>query len=434
MRTTHGQRIAELKIGQSAVLEKIPAGGSLEARKLSTGPVTFYWRRTRDSKTERQPIGHYDPLAPPKALKPTNRGYSVAAALEAAREFAKRDMELPGGLRAERDRQASAKAEQAKAQAKRQKFTLEALCRDYWGWLKQQGKDSWKEARLVLTNHLAEPFPELASMPASEVQKREIVTALRRLTEAGKGATARKLRSYLRAAYACAVKADSDAALPLSFMGYGVVINPVEGTAALKTQTDKNPLPSEQLRKYWKELQNEEGVIGAALRLHVLSGGQRPTQLARLTREQVAGGTFTLLDAKGKRSTPRQHLLPITKQIRTELALLAPGTYPLSTDGGKTPMHASSLSVWSSAVATRAGIKGFQLKRVRSGIETMLAEAGIPLHIRGQLQSHGIGGVQERHYDAFSYEPEKRKALETLYQLLEAKPAKNVRPLRRKAA
>jgi hypothetical protein len=37
---------------------------------------------------------------------------------------------------------------------------------------------------------------------------------------------------------------------------------------------------------------------------------------------------------------------------------------------------------------------------------------------RGQLQSHGIGGVQDTHYDAHSYLPEKRKALQVLYRHL----------------
>jgi hypothetical protein len=430
MATTHGQRINELKIGQSIVLEKIPRGGSLEARRLQSGAVQMYWRHTTAGRTERLPIGPYDPLAPPKSLSPSTRGYSVAAALEAAREHAKTDNETPGGLRAQREREkAAAEAETRKATA-RQRYTLQALCADYCAWLKKQGKASYREAQTIFKNHLLEAHPDLAAKPAAEVEKREIVTALRTLTEAGKSTTARKLRSYLRAAYVCAVRADSDAALPSSFIGYQVTTNPVESTAAIKMQPDKNPLPSLDLRHYWSALKEEDGVIGAALRLHVLTGGQRAAQLTRLRSEDVSPDTLKLLDPKGKRNEPRAHLLPLTRPMRAELGTLPQQGFILSTDGGKTPMHATSLSTWSRPVAERAGVKGFQLKRVRSGIETILAEAGIPLHIRGQLQSHGIGGVQERHYDAHEYLQEKRQALETLYDLLENKPAKNVRPLR----
>jgi hypothetical protein len=64
-------------------------------------------------------------------------------------------------------------------------------------------------------------------------------------------------------------------------------------------------------------------------------------------------------------------------------------------------------------------IEGFKLKRIRSGVETLLAANGISREIRGHLQSHGLTGVQARHYDGHDYMPEKRKALEVLLAELE---------------
>lgn len=422
MNLAHVQRIRELEAGQFAQLEKIPAGGSLEARKLRGGLVMFYWRRTRGTKTERFPLGHYDSSAPPKALRPTSRGYSVAAALEAAREAAKRDNETPGGLRAERERQAAAEAVARAERERAQKFTLKALCAEYVDWLKLQKKSSHLDVENIFKNHVVDAYPDMATKSASDVTKAEIVAALRRLVEAGKRTTARKLRAYLRAAYACAVKADSDPNLPKRFADFRLTSNPVEHTAASKVRSDKNPLSLPDLRKYWQELKNELGVVGAALRLHLLSGGQRPAQLARLRAEDVREEVIKLRDGKGKRATPREHLVPITKPVRQELGLLCGKGWMLSTDGGITSMHPTSLSTWSQEVAARAGIPEFQLKRVRSGIETALAAAGVPKHDRGQLQSHGIGGVQDEHYDAYEYLSEKRRALLKLHQLLELKP------------
>jgi hypothetical protein len=418
--------------GHSARLAKIDAGGSLEARRLSSGQTMFYWRFTQDSRTERVPIGVYDPSAPPKALKPTSRGYSVVAATEAARDLARKNTDTPGGLRAERERERVAQEAAKQAASARERYTLAALCTDYCDWLKKQEKTSYRDVRNIFDNHLIAPFPALAAKPATVVEKREIVEAVRRLTESGKTTTARKLRSYLRAAFACAVKADSDAQLPSAFIGYNVATNPVESIAAIKGQKDKNPLPVAELRRYWKALLAEPGPIGAALRLHVVTGGQRVAQLVRLRDTELRDATLQLHDPKGKRSEPRPHLVPITDRIRAELDQLSAKGYILSTDAGQTPMHPTSMSMWASDVATRAGMHDFQLKRVRSGIETLLAEAGIPLHIRGQLQSHGLGGVQEGSYDAHTYLPEKRMALETLYELLERKEAKNVTPIRRK--
>jgi hypothetical protein len=69
---------------------------------------------------------------------------------------------------------------------------------------------------------------------------------------------------------------------------------------------------------------------------------------------------------------------------------------------------------------------------LRRTVETRLAAAGIAKDVRAQLQSHGLGGVQDRHYDRHDYLPEKRAALEKLYQLVTGKAAK-VTSIKRKA-
>jgi hypothetical protein len=58
-------------------------------------------------------------------------------------------------------------------------------------------------------------------------------------------------------------------------------------------------------------------------------------------------------------------------------------------------------------------------------VETLLARRISKEH-RGRLQSHGISGVQDRHYDGYEYMDEKRHALETMLSLLETSPTSNV--------
>jgi hypothetical protein len=89
------------------------------------------------------------------------------------------------------------------------------------------------DAQNLFDNHLFAAFPDFAGKAAADLEKREIVIVLRKLTEAGKGTSARKLRSYLRAAYGCALRADSDASLPSAFIPFAVTSNPVEATAGL---------------------------------------------------------------------------------------------------------------------------------------------------------------------------------------------------------
>ena len=75
---------------------------------------------------------------------------------------------------------------------------------------------------------------------------------------------------------------------------------------------------------------------------------------------------------------------------------------------------------------------------VRRTAETMLAGMGISRDTRAQLLSHGLGGVQDQHYDRHGYADEKRAALIAWERRLDEiengiKPAGNVRPLRRKS-
>jgi integrase len=162
------------------------------------------------------------------------------------------------------------------------------------------------------------------------------------------------------------------------------------------------------------------GFKGALLRLHLLSGGQRIEQLVNLLTANIAADSILLLDGKGRPGRPpRPHIVPLIKEAQKALAECDPrGAYALSSDGGETHVAATTLSDWAADMA-REQIERFQTKRIRSGIETLLASAGVSRDVRGRLQSHGVAGVQAHHYDGHDYVAEKRQALEILYKLLQ---------------
>jgi intergrase/recombinase len=53
----------------------------------------------------------------------------------------------------------------------------------------------------------------------------------------------------------------------------------------------------------------------------------------------------------------------------------------------------------------------FQLRDIRRTVETILASLKVPKDVRSHLLSHGLGSVQNQHYDRHTYWPEKRQAL-----------------------
>jgi len=126
--------------GANVKVDKLPHGGSLQARMLSKQGIQSYWRYSHGEHTHRKPIGVYDPAAPPKQLEPTARGFSVAGARERCRELVPEHQKHrdDGGLREskniERECMTKAREEQHAAKAaavERAKHSLGALLDEY---------------------------------------------------------------------------------------------------------------------------------------------------------------------------------------------------------------------------------------------------------------------------------------------------------------
>ena len=233
-------------------------------------------------------------------LAPESRDVRAHLDREAARAAAEREA-------AERAERAALAAEAAAGQ-----YTLEKLFAAYVAHLRKQGKSSATAAEGMFKLHVIEAHPITAALPANVITARDIVTLLRTLTEAGKGRTAGKLRSYLRAAYALAARAALDSDAPAAFLPFNVESNPVQATAALSqySRVLERALSEPELREYWAALQAAPNSPARdALLLLLLLGGQRPTQLVRATVADVDlhAKTLRLYDPKGKRSQPRVH-------------------------------------------------------------------------------------------------------------------------------
>lgn len=453
-----GATIRGLAVGQTATLLQLRSeatsgtggarAGSLEARKLAGGAVMFYWRKTRDGKTYRTPIGVYDPAMSPTAKASTDgESYSINAAVERAKELVRADVaaEAVGGLRKQRelekdareaaDRQRAADAEAARLVAERRAtFTLYALLDDYGNQLEALGRGAG-DVRSMRKLHVPHG---VGNLPAADITATLITDMLRGVTVArdrgheGAGDRLRaKLRTSLHAAFAMACNSASDYTVPVKFKEYGVTVNPVSGVKKVGgNNADKNPLREADLLAYWKALQGAQFDCpqGRAARLALLLGGQRIEQLckARVTDLNLSEGVLTLYDGKGRpkagtRAEVRAHPLPLFGRALDEVkALSLDGEYLFSTDGGKTHIAPKSLGYW---VREKKGIgeklPEFQLKRVRSGVETWLAGQRVSKDTRGRLQSHGVGGVQDAHYDGHDYMDVKTEALQLLQDWLQ---------------
>ena len=135
------------------------------------------------------------------------------------------------------------------------------------------------------------PWPEIAALPAAAVTTEDIVKILRRITQAGKGRTANKVRSYLHSAFQVAKTSRTKASIPQKFEEFCVKHNPVADTSpdASQNQPDKDPLSLVELWMYWSLIKVMPGFKGAVLQLHLLTGGQRIAQLVRPLTKDCSG-------------------------------------------------------------------------------------------------------------------------------------------------
>ncbi|MCY1382276.1 hypothetical protein D9M69_702840 [compost metagenome] len=93
---------------------------------------------------------------------------------------------------------------------------------------------------------------------------------------------------------------------------------------------------------------------------------------------------------------------------------IGPGPFALDAHGTVHPDTVTKLFSTAGRELAREGKSRFAFtwKHLRATCETLLAAQGVPKEVRAWLLSHGRTGVQDKHYDRYSYLPEKCAALE----------------------
>jgi integrase len=80
-------------------------------------------------------------------------------------------------------------------------------------------------------------------------------------------------------------------------------------------------------------------------------------------------------------------------------------------NNGKQPRTDNSLNQALGRLEKRIGIEHFAPRDIRRTFKTLSGECGLSLEIRNRLQGHSLSDVSSRHYDKYSYLPEKAEAI-----------------------
>lgn len=442
------KKLDKLKLGESVSDGAQRGTGSLVARRTAGG-TAFYYRYTRpDGSRDRLPLGAYDSAG--------QKGLTLKAAVKRAAALRERYMGGARDLRAVLAHEAHAEAAKAEAEriaaeAERARHgaTFGALAAAYVADLIRRGKVSAPKVDAALRRHVAEAWPEVWAKPAADVATADLLPVVGELVDAGKLREAAKLRAYLRAAYAAAVGAPSDPQAHRDLRALRITTNPAAVLSSIKdaNRARDRALSLAEIRAYWRRIVELPSPSGPLLRFHLLTGAQRCEQLTRATRADLNTDerTMTLWDRKGRRRKPRRHDVPLIPAAVAALEAMATpraGPHLFTITNGTTGAAHSSVALRVREVAAAMDEAGeldadkgrFTVGDVRRTVETVLARH-VSSDVRAQLQSHGLGGVQARHYDRHSYEDEKRAALDTLYRIVTKRGATvTALPLQSRAA
>lgn len=411
--------------------------GRLRFRARPTGQCLLYFRYVdTQGKQDSLALGVYDITG--KTGLTLKKAFAKAGELSQLYQAGRRDLRAYLEHQEAQERAARESAARERAEAERQATagTLQALLDGYVSHLERQDKtDSARDVRNLFRKNIsdADAFPDLAAMPARQITGSDVSGILARLIEAKKGRTAAKLRSYLRAAFAAALAAPHDPTVHPDLHGFQLPANPAAAVPskplAQYNRTRERALSASELQAYLKALNGlPEGLTRDVLWLSLRLGGQRLAQLARAKPENVDTDerTITLFDRKGARKQPRSHKLPLTERaaeivtrwLDRALEGVDDEAYPyVFTNNGKVPIRGETLSaavadICAAMLKAKTARAPFQLRDIRRTCETMLAAMGTSKDHRSQIQSHGLGGIQDRVYDRHDYMEEKRHALE----------------------
>lgn len=419
--------------------------GQLRAKGGPHG-ARFYFRYRRvDGARCDLPIGLYDEHG--KAGITLDQAKAAANAWRARYRAGEHDLHaaMDADVRThERARAAAEAADRAavEREAARRARTVGALLTAYADQLERDGKPSAREVRRALVLHVQDARPALWAEPLADVTADDLLGAVAAPADAGKLRQAEKLRAYLRAAFAAGMKAAHNAKALPALRALKVTTNPARDLTPIEgaNKARDRALSLAELRAYWHRIQTPEY---AALRFHLLTGCQRIEQLARATMADVDADTqsLRLLDGKGRRTTARQHHVPLLPEALTALRDLHAGeagpfvfTLTVGQSGADYAGIFHRVRAVADAMLAADELPGgrFTPGDLRRTVETRLADVGVSRDARAFLQSHGLGGVQARHYDRHDTLPEARAALETLHRLLTGTGA-TVVPIKRKA-
>jgi len=303
--------------------------------------------------------------------------------------------------------------------------TVGDLFDGYAEYLRISNKSSWREAKKGL-DKIADTLGR--HRLAREVEPEEITDILRPIYLRGKRSMADHVRSYVRSAYAWAMKSEHDYR-STSPRRFGVLRNPAAGIPTEPKVVGTRWLQDDEFVRLYRWLENPSSPVhppyARAVRILMLTG-QRVEEIASLNRKQYDRGQKLLDWSTTKNHKP--HTIPLPSLAIELLEEIEPNPhgwfFPSAMDPAKPVTHGTLYAfMWRQR---ETGVIPYVTNRdLRRTWKTLAGQAGISKEIRDRIQNHTLQDVSSKSYDRWSYMPEKRAAMEKWDAFVRSLLAKN---------
>jgi integrase len=407
-----------IKITKTSV-EALPADGRVVdididgflARRLPSGAIAYGFRYKLKGKPQRwislgvHGKGHYT----------ADRARKDARALAVRVE----NREDPY-----QDDKAKQEVEAQKQQEKRYtvNVVLDNFLREY---VKEKKLRSWSAIERNFKNHVR---PAIGTIPVHRLSRDDINQMLKRVAkDAGPVARDRVLTNLRRALNWLEVE-DSKFRSPI-----------VRGMGGNSSKARERTLSDDEIRSLWRALESEEINPTFANMVRVLLiTGQRRGDVAGMHDREIDGDHWTIPAGRFKNGS--EHYVHLTDKARSFLPATKGFVFGTAT-GGRAPYSGFSKqrAALDDVIARQrkaGGLKpmeGWTLHDLRRTARSLMSRAGIRPDIAEIVVGHRLQGVRGI-YDRYSYQAERKDALEKLAGLLDQiiDPQPNIIPIRDK--
>jgi len=375
-----------------------------------TRTITFFVFYSFHGKRRFMSLGRY----PDTSLKGARRKYREA------RNLREQGIDPQDHREAEQEqhREAAIEAKRKHREAEQQ-GNIKQLFDAYVTHLKANGKRSWKEVQRAL-NHDALPVMGQTTK-AADITSHHVRLALHRVIARGAEIGANRLRSYLSAAFQFGIEHDHHPRNMVAEVLFHLTINPArEVPKPIPHEAPgERDLSAAEIRDLWEKLP-ESGLrvpTQIAFKLILATGGQRIGEIigARWAEFDLTAQRWEIPTSRTKNH--RTHVLPLTPLALHLLADLAPYSagsaylFPKNRGDRNEPMPLASMSKAMARFCTHSEFAKFQPRDLRRTCKTRMGEIGISKEIRDRIHNHALNDVSSKHYDRYSYFPEKQQAM-----------------------